>query len=70
MQRSIHIVAYSSCRGPAKVAKFLVKNGADVNKTALEKCIPLHLAAGNGCIETVKTLLRKGAKANVIIKME
>ena len=46
------------------VSGFLLDNGADVNARKTNGLTPLHLAARNGDIETIKLLLAHGADVN------
>src|SRR5207247_931694 len=47
-----------------KAIEFLVKHGADPNLTDEEDWTPLHLAAENHDLETVRTLIKLGAHVN------
>ncbi|KAF4444642.1 hypothetical protein FACUT_604 [Fusarium acutatum] len=49
-----------------KVAKLLIKNGADVNAQDSELVTPLHLAAGYGQTDMVLSLLGAGANPNLL----
>ena len=46
------------------VAEYLIKKGADLEKTNSDGQTPLHLAASLGRLKATKYLLRQGAEVN------
>ncbi|MGL9681864.1 MAG: ankyrin repeat domain-containing protein [Wolbachia sp.] len=44
------------------MVEILLKSEAEINTVDNNRWTPLHLATGNGCIETVRTPLRKGQR--------
>ncbi len=61
-------LAIAAMRNYLKVAKFLIKNGANVNTTDTANWTPLHWAAQEGHKDMVVLLLKKGAKTSLKIE--
>ncbi|XP_078171686.1 ankyrin repeat family protein [Carex rostrata] len=60
---ALHMAA---ANGHLAIVDYLIKNGADVNVTNLEKNTPLHWACLNGHMEVIKALIIAGANVSVL----
>lgn len=60
----IPVLMQAVMNNETEIAKYLIENGADVNKVDGFKMSSLMLAANNQNVELVKLLLKKGADKN------
>lgn len=56
-----HALCFACISGLAAVAKFLIDNGADIDRDDVDRRTPLMLASEYGHLEIVKTLVDSGA---------
>lgn len=56
------LLLWAARHGRARLVKFLLDQGMDINKAELHRMTPLSNACKNGHLEVVKTLLDNGAK--------
>ncbi|KAF3634440.1 putative haloacid dehalogenase-like hydrolase domain-containing protein 3-like [Capsicum annuum] len=56
----------ASANGHRSIVEYLIRNGADVNASNVEKNTPLHWACLNGHIEVVKSLILAGANVSAL----
>ena len=64
------IAAFDRDDNQAEVIELLLQRGADVHQRGFNDYTPLHLAAARGDLGLVELLLRHGADANTIIRID
>lgn len=64
------IAAFDRKDDAAEVIELLLERGADVHQRNFNDYTALHLAAGRGDLDLVELLLRHGADANTIVRID